>query len=226
MTVKYLGKVFSTEDDAKNFRAGNIQLQTLDHFRKCEDSSRRDSSEAVSEIRQGDGGTWSFTPPGEDAITGKLVGPVRFTSNWHAELYVLCMCAGDLTAAPDEFKQLLALPPNNHTWGQWLLLFTNPEEFIRRFVEAAAVAGLEFLGRGLVEYYDPSQMNGRFGDDEVPFRKELTFKDDNEYRFVFSRTTDGASPIEIKMVDISDITLLTMIDQFNDGLRVTLDAVD
>jgi hypothetical protein len=227
LTVKYVCKAFSEESHARSFLGGHVRITKLKDFTEAEEKTgRRDLHEAVHAIYKKptiviirEGMEPIILPP-ED-----MVGPVRVTRNSDLGLYVFCLVAGILDESEQmtltEQKSKLDLHEKCKAFGDWLVVLSNWCEFLERLRVAAVTASCRMDRRGLVKYYDSDETNGAFDDELVPFRKEIAFSGEREYRIVFrSDRPERPSPLYLKMPSISDIAFLTRTSEFNSLLEV------
>jgi hypothetical protein len=76
--------------------------------------------------------------------------------------------------------------------------------FMHRLRRAMQSNGFGGTGR-LVQYYDDTTFHGRFGHNDIPFKKQMRLSHQNEYRFCVDANTAGDNPLLIDIGDISDV---------------------
>jgi hypothetical protein len=81
---------------------------------------------------------------------------------------------------------------------------TNPNELIDR-VAKSAIENNYSINWNFVDYYDPIVFHGEFSAEDVPFKKRLEFKHQQEFRFVVNTGTVGDLPICLDTSCIRDI---------------------
>jgi hypothetical protein len=234
--IKYLCKVFKEKPHALNFCAGNILLTQLGHFTQIEanidprqDDPRRDRQEGTScVVKPGHPGRLCVAPPGGHPIDVpvKFVR-INFSPPEVKNCYVLCMYAGVLEH--DE-----SLPPGNalaclrpHTrcseFGPWVVVLKDHMEFLSRLKLAAEKDNWKSFDHRLVEYY-PTDHTQMFDLHDAPFRKEISFSWQSEYRIVLRSEPVREPRGFLSIGDISDIAMVFSLDEFSSGLRLTQDT--
>jgi hypothetical protein len=197
MTFRILIK-FGQHSHLEDLRSkGAVFTQPLRYFRELEtDQARGDRLEGSMRILQpkhigtmtlGDGsGNTVFFEPHE------IVGPVIFGLPEDQLCNVFCMYS--ITRPTD----LYPIDKRVESFGPSFVMVLNTWEFIRRFSEAAKIAGLSGQASA-VEYFDGSEFSGDTG----VFRKASEFDYQSEYRFALKPGSSG--PITLSLGSLADI---------------------
>lgn len=192
MTFRILIK-FGQHSHMEDLRSkGAVFTQPLRYFRELEtDQARGDRLEGSTRILQPKHigtmtlGTVVFEPH-------EIVGPVIFGLPEDQRCNVFCMYS--ITKPTD----LYPIDKRVESFGPSFVMVLNTREFIRRFSEAAKLAGLSGQASA-VEYFDGSEFSGDTG----VFRKSSEFDYQNEYRFALKPGSSG--PITLSLGSLADI---------------------
>ena len=221
--VMLLVKFFSEEDHAAKFVAGKIYCNTLLTFKKREDDKRS------GRASRNEGTTIWLQPRlaqveinGID-ISDDLAEPMQVQMNWLNDLHVFCMHAvhtGDLDTTTlsneniEDLRRALMIPEGCFDLGEYAVVITDVNEFVRRMRAAATAKGYRFA-RGLVKYYDPETFHGHFDGIESVFSKQNQQSYQREFRFVIDDGTAGDRSMTLEIGDLSDITMPLRAHELN-----------
>ena len=157
-----------------------------------------------------------------------LAGPVSTQMNWHDNLNVFCIYAGhsgefdQITSDNiDDFHDHLRLPEECLKLGEYAVIVTNVTKFTDK-IRAEVKRSNYGMNAGLVDYYNPSEFHGSFGELEAIFKKRDEFKHQKEYRFVFDTGMEADTPIILDIGDLSDITMQCATRELNELIDIKL----
>ena len=74
----------------------------------------------------------------------------------------------------------------------------------------------------MVEYYDETTFHGDFALEDVPFRKQMRFAHQKEYRVCLQTSTTGDEPLTFEIGDISAFAIKVRSADINSSLKLTL----
>lgn len=215
-------KIFTEESHAQQFTKGKLLLRRLSYFRNIESGSedgRGDGNEAVAIWLQPHDVVITLSAPGiaDIEITkADLAGPVSFSPVCYDHLHILCLHA-IMTEMPDltksDIKVKLAVDDRCLTLGCFAVLIL-AVPFMKRLKRSIQSKGFGCIGR-LVEYYDDANFHGHFEPEDVPFRKQIRFSYQKEYRFWVDTDTNDDNAIIIDVGDISDICKMVEPSELN-----------
>lgn len=227
MTIFALVKLTEQREHAEDLIAGRMFMNTLAYFRDIErtDQHRGDSREAIAAIFQPkEVGSIRFGDA--ELRPDDLAGPIIVTApdEWN----VFCMVAltdqgfehGISAASLPLLKRAVLIDQQLRGFGSHLTLVRDVAEFRRRVTAGIRAAGLEGM-HGLVEYFDDSH-HGWFPSERIPFHKGATFRYQREYRIAVRRAVATPAPFILNVGDLSDILMLTTVEQFNSQLQLRL----
>ena len=221
--VLMLVKFFSEEEHATQFVDGKIRCNTVRTFKKWENSDgsgRADRNE----------GTSAWLQPGQVQVvingmdmSADLAEPTQLQMDWLSDLHLFCMHAvhtGDLDTTKlsneniEELRRAMSIPEGCFEFGDYAVVVTDVNEFIRRIRATAQAEGYGF-GRGLVKYYDPETFHGSFDGIEAAFSKQRRQSYQREFRFVINAGARGDCPLTLEIGDLSDITMPVRSGELN-----------
>lgn len=225
--IYYFVKTFSEPSHADQFLDGLLYMNSLDYFvrlEECENTGRGDRHEGVS--------AWLQPNEIQLEINGirieseDLAGPVFLQPNRHLAQSIFCMHAGYVGgntpsefATTVEFEQAVKIPQKNISLGQYSAVITNVKEFLQRVKAAAGKQNVALRGQ-LVNYYDPTIFHGHFAEEDTPFRKQIRFAHQREYRLVANRQDSDASPYSLDIGSLRDIAHMISIETLNANIKI------
>ena len=161
---------------------------------------RGDPFDGVAEVWRGRNGT--VTPADDTENPLKVKNWVLRTHPSHPErINIFCMCA--VRPSVGRFP----VDERNFRFGDYAIVFTNPQEFIDRISSNLKNQGVSHKA-GLVEYVD-DEHTGKLG----PFRKLKRFYYQSEWRLV---SYDGPGETrKIWIGSIRDISIIIRSDEVN-----------
>ncbi len=119
----------------------------------------------------------------------------------------------------DAFSSYLQVPESMNKFGTHVWVITNGDEFVKRLRDAAARQNVRVFG-SLVKYVDPSRVHGGIPREMAPFVKRDAFKDEREYRFVFSSTRQLPDPFVLDVGQLADISVVANIEELRRDWRI------
>lgn len=222
-TILGLVKFFSEEEYADRFIGGELHLKRLSYFQniesECEDG-RADENEAVAMWWQPNDILIKLSVPNlglETEITEKdLAAPISVGSERHNNWHVFCMYAiyttgykfvnGKIEGDENDLLELnrqIVVDEQCLKFGKYAV-FISGRPFLERLKQEMHRKGYQHKWK-LVEYYDDRAFNGEIEEREIPFRKQLQFRYQKEFRICVDTKTVGDAALTIKLGDISHI---------------------
>ena len=194
-------RLFSKDSYAYDFLSGKMRMMPLSYYRKIEDDGhgRKDKYEGTELLWQGQCTTIKI---GDYEITGKdgLKSIVLRTSAFEETTKINCFTL--LPVREDGSFDMGHIP---YFKLPYCVVFTNPDELIRRFRNAAL--GMDY-GCGKVSFYNPDTYNGYVN----AYMKPDSYKWQHEYRF--SVVSDTSDPFILELGDLSDIAQIHKTEDF------------
>jgi hypothetical protein len=191
-----------TEHIKRLFEKGEIYINTVDYIRNCDNNQERsDPNDSILKrqflgdvkVKICDVGLdinkFGIPLNGKDCV-------INIDSNNKGNIYCLSgIYTKDIVDNTEvtEFK--------TKSFGESLIVISNPRKFIQRFKKALLEAGYKDIKYGPVKYY-PKDYSGDIG----PFKKHQDFSPQNEFRFYIPNTDN--KPIKIKIGSIKDIAIM------------------
>lgn len=220
--IWFLVKFFSEEKHADDFLAGRLFLNRLSYFRKQEDEcndGRSDITEAIKmwlqplDVQM----SLSVSGIGTTKITPKdLAEPVSFTNTDADYLHIFCMYAiytdeplSNATTIEDrqrlaqELKRKLSIDERCIKFGRFAVIVP-AHQFLNQMQKQLLAQKYRFQAK-LVDYYDDKSFNGEFSDSEVPFKKQVRFAYQSEYRIAVAPCLLASTPITIDINPIDPL---------------------
>ena len=207
-------RFFSEEQYADDFLNGKLYMNRLSYFQKQEEEctdGRADSTEAIKMWFQPHDISLSLNIPGIGSAKigpADLAGPMSFTSGTASYLHVLCMYAIYTSKIPavnqadeqrlkliDELKRKFTIDQRCFKLGPFAVIVP-AHPFLNQMQRQLRSQKYRFNAK-LVEYYDDKTFHGEIPDSEVPFRKQVRFAYQSEYRLVVDPTLLADNPISI-----------------------------
>ena len=186
-----LCRCFDKLEYAEDFLNGNIRMMSLKYYRtkEADNNGRKDKYEGAQKLWQGNS-TTILIDGKEISDADGLVNIVLRSSEYEQNTKICCLT---LLPVNDEIEGLDGLLQFNLSY---CVLFSNPDEFVKRFVKIAQPYN---CAGNKVIFYDETTHNGEL----TKFHKPLSFAWQNEYRLtVYSNSND---PFIINIGDLHDI---------------------
>jgi hypothetical protein len=157
--------------------------------------------------------------PGIGAVTirkSDLAAPVSMSFDFHEHLHVLCLycfITGTITPEGDlqfiaadeaELKESLMIDARCYGFGPFAVV-TQAAPFLAQLSKALRAAGVKFQGK-VVEYYDDATFSGKMALADIPFRKQMRFSWQREFRVCVQTGTKGTDPWHCRMGEISSFS--------------------
>ena len=215
-------RFFSEEKYADDFLDGKLYMNRLSYFQKQEEEctdGRADSTEAIKMWFQPHDISLSLNIPGIGSAKigpADLAGPMSFTSGTASYLHVLCTYAiyTTETSAIDQIDEqrpkLIEELKRKFTVDQRCLklgpfaVIVPAHPFLTQMQHELRSQKYRFNAK-LVDYYDDTTFHGEIPDSEVPFRKQVRFAYQNEYRLAVDPILLSDDAISINIGSIADI---------------------
>lgn len=209
----------------EDFADGNLHCNHPEFFRRLEHRGKPfyDQDEGISAIFQPDQVSVEFRPHGREPLKiqpGAMAGPLKL---WMEQDYrVFCMYAlhpGDWNKEfgvenLSEFISYMSIKPNMSGYGSHVAVVTNAKEFVRRVQEACKTLRVSNSG-DLVTYLDLVNANCRFPEDRHGRIKNVKFKDEREFRFIFYRNHEPIdAPFRLYVGSLRDIVIIKPWEAF------------
>lgn len=228
MTQIYvLAKLFDRTEYREDFRKGFLFMRKLKEFSAMEEDTpekRGDKLEAISIHYQ----------PGQHKVIydghelTDMCAPTTIKTGKAIESFAFCMYAshsGDYTTFTDSevpaFKNSLKINADAAALGNEMLVILNGEEFIRRLTKAFCSKNI-YHRHSLVKYFEPATFHGKIKEDEVGFWKRNIYQNQNEYRIIADIPSTNSTYL-FNIGDLSDITMATTPEEFNEKMEIRLD---
>lgn len=239
--VHALVKFFGEESHADQFMAGKLFMRKLRYFQQLEGSEegdgRPDRNEAVAVWHQPQNVELTIALPGCEPIKigpDDLAGPVSISPNLYADMHVFCMSAlsipdpstleGDLFEVQAQLQAALQIDGRCLDFGPYAVI-VNPSKFVAKLRTALQGSG-HWHKAGLVEYYDDKTFHGRFAEADVPFRKQIKFDYQKEYRACIATREAGDEPLMLEIGDLSPFAVKLPSSEVNASLEIRLKTKD
>ena len=220
--IWFLVKFFKEEKHANDFLAGKLFLNRLSYFRKQEDEcsdGRSDTTEAIKMWLQPFDVQMSLSVPGIGTakITPKdWAAPVSFVNANADYLHVFCMYAiytseplsnsttiEDKQRLAQELKRKLSIDDRCMKFGRFAVIVP-AHQFLNQMQEQLRIQKYIFQAK-LVDYYDEKSFNGEFSNSDVPFKKQVRFAYQREYRIAVAPSSLASTPITIDIGPIDNL---------------------
>jgi len=220
------------EEHMNALRAGHIYCRSLSYYKTIEGPPLpfQDAHEGLRGIYQAAKVEVRLQPKGrppvvlnaETGLTGQVIVSADIANP------VFCVHAihtGEWTDRRfgeeelDAFSSYLQVPESMNKFGTHVWVITNGDEFVKRLRDAAARQNVRVFG-SLVKYVDPSRVHGGIPREMAPFVKRDAFKDEREYRFVFSSTRQLPDPFVLDVGQLADISVVANIEELRRDWRI------
>ncbi|WP_336769933.1 hypothetical protein [Pantoea ananatis] len=233
--IGILLKVFSSEKYRNDFLNGNLYMNTINYFRKYEEEAEGnvgDKYEALTGWMHPKEFKFQFEVNGvkHDLNPEDLAGPVTISMHRHDHANVFCMThlhSHDIDMSNvksqeehDKLKEYFTLPDDVINLGEYMVIITNPKEFISRALakgEELVMTGeaLDYRSKQ-VTYYDQAEKSLFLEDGlDAPFYKQSLYSHQNEYRLCLNRENPNDEPFKMNIGDLRDLSVEIMTKEFN-----------
>lgn len=193
------------------YEKGELYINTIDFIRKCDGNwERSDPEDSILERNYLGEGTVRFCDVGkdidEDGVSMPAINMVIRTDHAHkGNIYCLSGVYSEHITGDRKDTDFCT-----NTFGEALIVITNPREFINRVKNALLKDGYCNAEFNKVNYY-PDNYSGTVGF----FKKHERFRHQNEYRIYIQNTNN--EPIKIQIGSMHDIARI----QNNNYLQFT-----
>lgn len=119
-----------------------------------------------------------------------------------------------------DYENYLKLNSDKESFGGHLLYFKDKAAFFQRVDSAVKKAGLR-LKRSPVCFFNENGFEGNFPKEHLGFLKPSGYMPQNEYRILI-QGIDVEAHHRLFVGDLSDISAIATIDEFNDSLKVEM----
>jgi hypothetical protein len=217
-----LVKFFSEERHADEFLSGKLFLNRLSYFQKLEEEctdGRSDITEAIKMWFQPSDTYMSLSVPGIGTVKitpQDLAAPVSVTNTNADYLHVFCMYAiytseplsnsttiEDRQRLAQELKQKLSIDDRCLKFRPFAVIIP-AFQFLNQMQEKLRAQGYRFQAK-LVDYYDDKSFSGEFSDSDTPFKKQVRFAYQREYRIAVESSLLASNPITIDIGPIDNL---------------------
>lgn len=156
---------------------------------------------------------------GETKITSMdLAAPMSFTNTDADYLHIFCMYAiytdeplsnsngttiEDRQRLAQELKQKLSIDDRCMKFGRFAVVVL-AHQFLNQMQKQLRAQKYRFQAK-LVDYYDDKSFNGEFSDAEVPFKKQVRFAYQSEYRIVVAPRLLACTSVTIDIGPIHNV---------------------
>lgn len=238
--IGILAKVFSCEEYKEDFLNGNIYMNTIQYFRDYEEETEGnvgDKYEALTGWLQPHEYRFEIVVNGvkHTLNPNDIVGPITTTMNRHNHANVFCMThlhshELDMSSIKSEEEYRLAekyftLPEEVKNLGDYMVVITNPMEFVRRARDEAQrlydINDAIYYQSKQVVYYDAATQSLMLdNDNDAPFYKQNRYAHQNEYRLCLLRDNPDDKPYTMKIGNLRDISMELKTSDFNSLLEL------
>jgi hypothetical protein len=226
-------RIYEKLEHAEDFRRGRLRMRTLGHFKSLRDGTdalRGDPYEAASTILQ-PSKIDTFKIDGVDKNPRHLLAPVLIHYPAPLTWFAFCLYSLSTVGFAEELsaeslprlKESMQLSDECTRLGDFAVVVTDGDQFIDRIetrVKALNIGG----AMAYVKYYDPNEFHGEVPASEVPFWKPRRFAYQKEFRVVLS-PQDASDPYVLDIGDISDISTMVPVSEFNAKFTVGLPPI-
>lgn len=227
--IFFFAKILEKQSYVDDFLSGDLYLNPLGHFKRCEDENtdnRADQLEGLSQWLQPE--KIQLEINGIHVLSAELAAPIAIQMNKHNCINVLCLYAAHTGEMPDVspeslplLRKQLEIPSECLALGDHAVIVTNPSEFIARIKHAIQKNGLG-LYANLVNYVNFDLFHGGVPDKESPFLKSDKYQHQREYRFAVDAGHGVESPLCLPVGNLRDITLACRTSEVNSLLSLRL----
>lgn len=224
---RFLVRIVATEEYARNFAEGKIFMNSLGYYRALgidqfgKGAYRGDVTEGLSGyISEG-----KFEVQIGDTKLAKtdLCGPLVYRRDSLLNLNALClfsiMFPRTKKYTVHEIHEGFQIPRHMREFGDYVVIFCNPNEVIKRIAVAATAQGFE-LKHGAVRYNDDPDDIGILTADEVGLCKPGRYREQSEYRILVNQKSKDPTPLILDVGNLTDVVRYCTVDNFLTGLKV------
>lgn len=207
--IKTLVK-FSTNEYITSLRQGNLYMNSVEYFRKCDSLLHADLYEGADFLHQADKiQSIIIESPSFKKITlSKDTGLINFMAgkNSNYSTNIFCMYLWRIYKdQPNKNK----IDRKLFSFGDTALIMLNSNEFINR-VKRALESKNYYFTHGKVKYFDEDAYSGKVG----LFRKRKSLEYMSEYRIAVNVEMNN-KPYTLSIGDISDISIIIKSEEIN-----------
>lgn len=233
--IGILAKVFSCEEYKEDFLNGNIYMNTIQFFRSYEEETEGnigDKYEALTGWMHPHEYRFELEVDGVKHILNPddIVGPITTSMKIHDHANVFCMThlhSHDLDMSSikneEEFRlaeKYFTLPEEVKNLGEYMVVITNPREFVRRARDEAQrlhdIGDAVYYQSKQVIYYDAATQSIMLDNhNDAPFYKQSKYAHQNEYRLCLVRNNPDNKPYTMKIGSLRDISMELKTNDFN-----------
>jgi hypothetical protein len=240
-SIYCLIKIYREEEYAKAFlNTGEMYCQTLKKFKEINDDNNRcDRFEGTSHWFQAKDVKMSFTVRNKnddvlstiDIEESDLAGPTvlqpaGFDGFNLFSMYAMVIEDFEESYSTEDEKKLrkekinrsiaeqIKMDPLCQKLGDHAVVIYKVEKFIETVVSHAKNNNMK-IGYKLVEYFDPDKFTGSFNGAEAIFRKQKTYKYQNEFRFAVQTNNKTQEPIKIRVGPLNDSAFIVPSKDLN-----------
>lgn len=218
-------RIFSKKEYAEEFiEHGKFRLNTLGYFKNYEDKHEGNIGDT------NEGLVFNFTK-NQDVILqikyGEIEEIIDFESVSAHNDYVLnkkifCLYAPSVKSEEqftlEEIQNIVSLDENTNNLGKFLVIITNPQEFMERIKKVVIENGYA-IRTGLVEYWDFNNPVS-IPDDKIGFVKSINYAHQKEFRVMIDDGKNQNSALNLEIGSLKDITVMIPTDKFNESIKV------
>ena len=221
---------FGSKENLEKLQKGQIYCRNLEFYKSIEHKDKPffDNNEGLSAIYQNDQISIKIGPvDGKEIILNKdkgLVGAVKMGYNFSSPVFcTFAINSGDWNCAIsdnnyDDFIESIRPKDELTKFGEYACVFMNGAEFNKRLSKACKDSSVS-VEHGYVHYVNFKEVSGRIPEEYIGFVKDISFKDESEYRYMFFGN-ELNDPFLLNVGDLSDITQIISYEDFIKGLGV------
>lgn len=229
-TIFAFVKLFENKEHARDFMAGKLFMNTIRSFKEYKDETgqlRGDEYEGIVALYQPEKlGEVKF---GAHTISANdLAAPIVVHSSHLLDHNVFCIYSlnsRDYETVSAEtladFKRTLELHDSCFGLGKYCVAVLNASLFIERCKSAVNTLNVD-CNLGLVDYFNEHEFHGDMPSDKRGYQKRSIFSHQREYRIKLDLSRSQSGPYTLDVGDLSDISIITTPQEFNEQLKVEL----
>ncbi|MEN4889200.1 hypothetical protein [Erwinia billingiae] len=241
--MKKLGillKVFSSEEYKECFLNGDLYMNTINYFRKYEEEAEGNIGDKFEALT-------GWMHPHEfvleieiNGIKHKLnpddmAGPATTSMKIHDHANVFCMTqlhSHDIDMANiksdeeyERVREYFTLPDDVKKLGKYMVVITDPKEFVRRSVAEGKRLlqermAIDYQSKQVI-YYDEAEKSLMLDNfREAPFYKQSIYSHQNEYRLCLTRDNPDDQPYVMHIGDLRSISMEMKTSEFNSMIEI------
>ncbi|WP_269915512.1 hypothetical protein [Acinetobacter sp. HY1485] len=229
-TINILAKLFQKKQYMEDFLDGNLHINHLGYYFNLESGNLKDTQadrlEGVTRQSQPKDVKISFNIPGTEewhTIPAEdHAGPIYLQDEYLFNLKCLCFYSPTiyLDNSDSVKNQLLISKKMQDDFGDFIVFFHNPSEFLNRVQKAVKKNGYGYKSNR-VNYFS-SVDNFQACDSSKGFDKRDIFSFQKEYRILIETLEHEPTPLKLQIGNIRDICAFMTVDQFNNDLKIDL----